>query len=1599
MTNYNISISRIKGSADCPTDVLKTKKDMFISVAIPLKPGNPLNNGDKTSTYERYVKVFKGGTPEEYCHHRATMEELYKKLQYDYFSDHEDDPTLCYDIDGKEVVRTKRADHMTRKQVSLFISTLGGTALETFEAEWHKHDDMTHTTKNKKGDEVTVRSWYASEAFKIGMNAIALDCFTHAADSAKSQARYLREGGLLFCGQYTRPKDFFMRLELVNKYLKYFPHRKKDLTLVEPNSLSDDDLLDILDKARPTNICLMMISHNDHSRKYLTAASYAAKLEEWHENGELQRLLEQKDKSSKRGADDDSDSRPAKKRKKKPKETPDKKKRTVACVHCSKYHWASDDQCRFNPKNKKKGDKEKEKGKHGEKRRAKEFDKAVSRQVAKEVKKATSDLKKEFKKKFQKTRFIDDSDDEKTDDEKADGFASRLRVDLTNSSDDDSTSVKSSYLGVHSSIDSTLSDAITKITLDGTPETDKHSDDISAQSGTVATNSKLATNKENADTPYIPSVYAFYENSHKRKKQKKTHYTAEIIVEIEDRKGDRVPIRCLLDTGCSDSILLRDYVKRGRAKSFKGKPTVWDTMGGKFVTKQKALIDFKFPELDYNKSITHICHIDSKTDKKKALYDMIIGMDLMTEIGIYVNTETKNVCWQGANIPLRQRGVLQNKDNLSAIYSTTINPVLHEAEERQSRILDADYSGIDIATFCEELEHLNLEERQMLSDTLEAYPTLFGGGLGRLNIKPIDLELKPDATPYSARPFPIPQSLHKTTKKEIDRLRSIKVFEANSDSEWAAPTFVQKKKTGDVRILTDFRKLNDCIKRKPFPLPRISDLLQKLRNFKYATAIDLSMGYYHIPLSKEAQKLCTTVLPWGKYRYKVLPMGIKNTPDIFQEIMNNMFCDLEFTSAYLDDILVISDGTFEDHMQKIQQVLDRLEKANFRANVRKCFFAKDSIEYLGYQISRQGIQPQPKKVEAIQKLKPPKNVRQLRHFLGMVNYYRDMWQRRSHVLAPLTKLVGKKTPFKWEAEQQKAFDEIKRIMAKETILAYPDFSKPFHIYTDASNTQLGAVIMQEDKPLAFYSRKLNSAQKNYTTGEQELLSIVETLKEFRSLLWGQDLIVHTDHMNIVYGNLSNDRITRWRLLLEEYAPKFVHVKGKDNVVADALSRLDKASEPSEQERKARADPEEESNAKGQYMAYVMTTSEQDHSVFIPDAEDPLQMAQCYAKKRDLDLEKFPMHPELIAKYQLKDRQCQRYQKHKEFRKRTIEGTKILTFNNKIVIPRLLQERIMAWYHLYLRHPGATRMEKTLNVAFWWEGLRKDVEQFVRTCHECQLNKKVRKQYGKLPAKTAEDAIPWKRVNIDLIGPLSVNTPSGTFKLDALTMIDPATGWFELKEVRERTANIVAQSFDDAWLSRYPRPQEIGFDNGGENKGLFNTLIENYGMKRKPTTTYNPQANGIVERVHAVLNDILRTFELEERDLDPHDPFSEFLSAAAFAIRATYHTTLQATPAQLVFGRDMILPVAITANWGRIKERRQEEINRNNARENRGRVPHEYHVGDKVLLKKEGILRKLASPRDGPHTVTRVYNNGTVQLQHGAINERINIRRIIPYLER
>jgi hypothetical protein len=249
-------------------------------------------------------------------------------------------------------------------------------------------------------------------------------------------------------------------------------------------------------------------------------------------------------------------------------------------------------------------------------------------------------------------------------------------------------------------------------------------------------------------------------------------------------------------------------------------------------------------------------------------------------------------------------------------------------------------------------------------------------------------------------------------------------------------------------------------------------------------------------------------------------MGIAGSPDIFQEKMLELMESLEFVRAFLDDLLCISKLSLEDHLDKLEVVLWQLCDAGLKVNAAKSTFCALEIEYLGYVLTRDGINPHSNKVQAILAIKPPTGVKQLRHFLGMVQYYPDLWARRSEILAPLTSLVGecgqtkttkakgtKKVPWHWDEVHQRAFDHAQATIAKDVVLAYPDFNKVFEIYTDASSKQLGAVITQDNRPIAFFSWKLSDTQRKYSITKIELLAIVKTLKDFKGMLWGQQIIV------------------------------------------------------------------------------------------------------------------------------------------------------------------------------------------------------------------------------------------------------------------------------------------------------------------------------------------------------------------------------------------------------------------------------------------------------------------------------------------------------------
>ena len=506
------------------------------------------------------------------------------------------------------------------------------------------------------------------------------------------------------------------------------------------------------------------------------------------------------------------------------------------------------------------------------------------------------------------------------------------------------------------------------------------------------------------------------------------------------------------------------------------------------------------------------------------IHDIILGTDFLSKCGIDIKFSNHTIQWIDQAIPMKPRKHWYDPvRNLPFFLPTHLDEdtfgskKVSNEETFATKILPSKYEKVQPEQVTEQQHHLDDNQKRDLQAVLHKFPTLFSGKLGKYPNAKVHLNLRRDHDdPYHAKPYSVPHMHMQVFKDELHRLCEIDVLEPTGISMWAAPTFITPKKDGRVRWVSDFRVLNKSLQREKYPIPRIHDILTRRKGYKFFTKIDISMQYYAFELDEESKDLCTIVTPFGKYRYKRLPMGVKQSADIAQMIMEQVLADLDDVDVYIDDVGCFND-TWEDHMRTLTTVLQRLEDAGFTVNPLKCEWAVKETDWLGHWLTPTGLKPWSKRVRSILAMKEPTNVSEIRSFIGAVNFYRDMWPRRAHLLAPITDLTGKQNPV-WTEEHSTAFKQIKALVASDAMLAYPDHNKPFEIYTDASDKQLGAVIIQNGQPVAYYTRKLTKPQQNYTTGEKELLSIVATLKEFRNLLLGADINIYTDHLNNTFFN-------------------------------------------------------------------------------------------------------------------------------------------------------------------------------------------------------------------------------------------------------------------------------------------------------------------------------------------------------------------------------------------------------------------------------------------------------------------------------------------------
>jgi hypothetical protein len=471
-------------------------------------------------------------------------------------------------------------------------------------------------------------------------------------------------------------------------------------------------------------------------------------------------------------------------------------------------------------------------------------------------------------------------------------------------------------------------------------------------------------------------------------------------------------------------------------------------------------------------------------------------------------------------------------------------------------------------------------------------------------------------------------------------------------------------------------------------------------------------------------------------------MGVCTSPDIAQEIMEKTLRAIEDIECYIDDIGIFS-KTWEQHLDTLNQVCKRLEDKGFTVNPLKCEFCVKESDFLGHWLTPTGVKPLRKKVQGILS---PTNIGELRSFLGMVTYYRDMWPRRSLILAPLTDLLGTKN-FVWGDAQAKAFTQRKAVIAKDCLLAYPDHNKKFVIETDASDYQLGGRIMQDGKDIAFYTRKLNSAQKNYTTIEKELLGIVETLKQFRHMLLGAEIEVYTDHKNLTFQLLqyATQRVLRWRLCLEEYGAKFFYKKGSTNVVADALSRVP-TSRLERESQDTYWDPLFDSID----GVYCMTTADPDLAeCLLHDVE----IAECFLEHPVFDDEgRVPFQFSTLKEYQTKCDALQQTltQRLDRFYKKQFGAVNLICFYqngiDKIVLTQELLPKVVQYYHEAMAYAeGMKRLAQTIKQHYHHRGIEAEAKRLIDSCEICARNKRGGKTYGETGPRDASVS-PWQQVH-------------------------------------------------------------------------------------------------------------------------------------------------------------------------------------------------------------------------------------------------------------
>ena len=874
--------------------------------------------------------------------------------------------------------------------------------------------------------------------------------------------------------------------------------------------------------------------------------------------------------------------------------------------------------------------------------------------------------------------------------------------------------------------------------------------------------------------------------------------------------------------------------------------------------------------------------------------------------------------------------------------------------------------------------------------------------------KPWDhaIELKPDSDPFRCKIYP----LSPNEQKELDafleeNLKSGRI--RPSKSPMASPVFFAKKKDGGLRLIQDYRKLNNMTIKNSYPLPLISDIINKLKTAKYFTKLDVRWGFNNVRIKKGDEWKAAFRTNRGLFEPLVMFFGLTNSPATFQTMMNDIFIELidgNVVIVYMDDILIFTE-TLDHHREVVKKVLELLEKNKLYLKPEKCEFEKEKIEYLGLIISHGRIEMDPVKIEGVSSWPIPENVKDAQSFLGFVNFYRRFIQDFAYIARPLHDLTKKEVAWSWTDKQQEAFDSLKKKVTSSPILIFPDDNKPYKLEADSSDYAIGAVLSQEGSdgkwhPVAFMSRGLNEVERNYDIHDKEMLAIIRALEEWRHYLEGtkHTFEIWTDHKNLEYfmsAKKLNRRQARWSLFLSRFDFTLHHRPGKKSLKPDALSRRP-------DHRKGGEDNKDIVLLKPSY--FKIQALKQGH-VLLTGAEG--NILKKIREAKDLD-EKVVKAVEELRRTSTRRLDGQEWSEEQD----------LILFRGKVYVPKdmELRRQLVELHHdtAVAGHPGRWKTLELVSRNYWWPGMSRYIASYIKGCDRCNRTKTFpAKPVGKLvPNQIPKDI--WEIITVDLITGL----PESEGYNAIMVVVDRLSKLLHVLPTTDQvTSEGMARLYRDNVWKHHGLPDQIISDRGPQFVSRFMKELNSIlGIKTTPSTAYHPQTDGQTERENQGIEQYLRLF-INHRQ----DDWVQWLALAEFCHNNRVQASTRQTPFMLNNGRhprigtepfrDSKMESVDTFVKSMQEARKEAEAALQRAADDMSRFYDQnrktatvYKVGDMVWLdgkdlKSDRPSKKLEDKRYGPYKITKVIGPNAYQLKlppSMKIHPVFNTVKLIPY---